>query len=106
MQNGGRIRADPFIAADTFKEVFCQLAAFTIVHLNAKDELAPHIQHHIEVEELTLDRARQQGNILGHHLLDARCIQHGWLSWLSRGSAPAAMIQQSLLAQDAIDRRL
>jgi hypothetical protein len=46
----------PFITADTIKEVLGQFAAFTIVHLNAKDAPAPHIHHHIKVVELTLRR--------------------------------------------------
>ena len=70
----------PFITADTIKEVLGQFAAFTIVHLNAKDAPAPHIHHHIKVVELTLRRPRQQGDIPGQHLMDARCLQHWWLS--------------------------
>jgi hypothetical protein len=43
VQDRGRPRADPFITADTLKKALSQLAAFTIVHLNAKDAPAPHI---------------------------------------------------------------
>ena len=76
------------------------------MYLHSEDAPAPHIHHHIKVVELTLHWPGQQGDIPGQHLMDARRLQSGWLSWLPRRAAPAAMIHKALLAHDSVHRGL
>jgi len=84
VQHCGGTRADPLITADAIMEMPGQLAALPFMHLFAKDVPAPHIQRHMKVVGLTPHRPGQQGDIPGQHLMVARCLQHGWLSWHPR----------------------